>query len=382
MNQKISTLRRITIAFVLIASVVAMGYLCYSQYRQIRINSLINSTEGSDDYLDGHISRDGKWFLSIDFAVRMNDHETNEVTISSIDNPFQKSLFAVDEQVRYQFIMIPLQGTESWSPSGGAFFLAIPSLKSCGDDFIELLFEEDGRWSHSKIVEDPNDERDCYQPVWSEDGTKLAIYPVTHYIENGMTNIRLYNQKGELIQDLDVNVPETRNSVNQLYWNDEDFLIVTAAFYSQFGNQPEPTLIYRFSSSNPEKVQLLAQLPDYYYLIGKDPNSERILLTAYSLDEDFCESIVFNLNSQQIEKTVRLQGACANDHRSPDNRYIVLATGKEENLLLHFWDWTKLEFYDAGEADEVISWQTDMQALLVMNKTENGKVKIEYVKPN
>src|SRR5574338_329557 len=92
MNQKKSKLRIFAIAFVLIASVVAMGYLCYSQYRQIRINSLINSTEGSDDYLDGHISRDGKWFLSIqqagfDMLMGNKDRKENPSNFVVVQHP-------------------------------------------------------------------------------------------------------------------------------------------------------------------------------------------------------------------------------------------------------------------------------------------------------
>lgn len=308
------------------------------------------------------------------------------MTIKSVDFPFLQAsfkypgkLFASPFSYSTPFV------TNSESPNGKAYFLFKFTGRFCLGPDITMVNEEYGVWKGPHYYNGVSGKAkgDCYGMAWSEDGTELALY--ARPIENpdeGDLHVIILNQRAERLREFYVKAQGTEYGLDYLYWNGDEFYLNSANSYAQSEEQ-KPARLYRFYGRHPEQVTHLVDLPRFFQIIGKDPDSGCILLNSFDR-RDTCQTIVFNPDTRKEEKLVEVEGPCFRFSRSQDNRKIALIIkNKDLGMKIYFWDWQALSYRYGGTAIRpYFFWQNDLGGLLLERKDENGRYYFDVVLPD
>jgi hypothetical protein len=339
-------------------------------------------TSGSSDINWKRISNNGQWFihgenLTPGLYKSERDNQRTRITFTSVDYPDIRNEFIVSGDLDFSYQDRYTNDPESNSP-GGEGFLMTKKDKDCLDQDFVVFEENNSHWEGPYYYYgQPSKNYNCYGITWSEDGSQLAVYD--QYI-GGKIHVQIFNKKAELLQQFDIRLPllnknEKGSVANSLYWNGTDFLFWT----SDWTETHNPSRFYSFSSLHPEKINHLVDLPGDYHVIGKEPGSNRLLITSF--DQDNCNTLVFNPDKKQIEKRVTIDTRCRNDERSLDNQRIAVANQKDDGDHLLIWDWGTLTFQDKGVIKRLLSWQSDLQGFLVEKQDNQQKLIFDVIRP-
>ncbi len=342
-------------------------------------------------------SSDGKWILNVEyFRNKYDANATRKLIISSVDIPTKDLSFSLTGDF-YPSIPIFDKGfTNSWSPSGDAFFLSSYENKFCLAGNLVIFSEQNGKWNGPFSIDEslikkplyplPN----CYYMSWSEDGSKLALFTREGEYNSGRLHVLILDHKANLLQEFYIDVPGNKNGIDFLYWNDTDFILLISDFYSRSEAAPperkaKASQLYSFSSLEPEKVAHLIDLPRVYEISGKDPDSNRILLN--SLEWRGCsEYIVYDLGIKQIIKQQKYPAHLTQSARTKDNKKIILGYySKSEKKYFYSWNWDTLEFERldiTSRGGFFTGYSTILNSFIYMEKDQkSGHYSLIRIKP-
>lgn len=389
-------LRRVIILFLLTClAIIGIYYWGYPLYRLARINTVVlPQLESAYGGINSVISPNGKWGIGFqDINNENGEIEGKVLTFTSIDLPGDITNFNIPSDLFYgdYFPGRPWVAI-SWSPSGKSLFLMRSIGKFCNDQHIVMFEENKGKWDGPFYYQKPSDEfGECYNFSWSDDGTELAVNTRSKNREvTNNLNITILNTRAEVLSQFLVNTPSNANGQDFLYWKGTDFIIVNADFLAKYDpdNQERirrATTIYIFSSVEPENVIHVIDLPRFYYLLGRDPISNRILMASYSWNDSSCQYSVINIDRRELEKSGELNGLCTTSRRTLDNNWIFFyafdKTSDKNPALL--WDWSSLTFIEKGMYPDlyILPWQDALRGFLVLKTDSNGDQQFDVIRP-
>jgi hypothetical protein len=342
-------------------------------------------------------SSDGKWILNVEyFGKKYDANATRKLIISSVDIPSRDFSFSLTGDY-YPMISFFRNGfTNSWSPSGDAFFLSSYENKFCLAGNLVIFSKKNGKWNgpfsidESLIKESPYPLQNCYYMSWSEDGSKLALFTREGEYNSGRLHVLILDHKANLLQEFYIDVPGNKNGIDFLYWNDTDFILLISDFYSQSeAADPErkakASQLYSFSSQEPQKVIHLIDLPQVYQISGKDPGSNRVLLSS-NLMRGFGEYIVYDLNEKKIIKQQKFPAFFREGVRTMDNKKIVLDySNRSEKIHFLSWNWNTLKFKEldiTAGGGFFCGYSAELNSFLYMeNDQKTGHYSLIGIKP-
>jgi hypothetical protein len=340
-------------------------------------------TSGSSDINWERISNNGQWFihgenLTPGLYKSERDNQKTRITFKSVDY----------FNTQNEFMVVGDFDFYGFSPDGKSALLEQPEGVRCvNHDFV--LFEEDkGQWDGPYFHRQPDNGNNCYEMQWSEDGSQLAVY--SQFLWD-RSHVMIFDKKAQLLQQFDVHKPnvnsdEKSDTASILFWNGTDYVWVMNQTFTNYTQKAytqqaytQQTQIFAFSSLHPEKITHLLDLPGEYYVIGKEPGSNRLLITSF--EQDNCNTLVFNPDKKQIEKRVTIDTGCYNEKRSSDNQRIAVVNQKDDGDHLLIWDWGTLTFQDKGIIKWLLSWQSDLQGFLVEKQDNQQKLFFDVIYP-
>lgn len=371
----------------------------YPAYHTARFNLLMNKTiqTSSSWPVEKISSSDGKWILNVEyFGNKYDDNATRKLIISSVDIPSKDFLFSLTGDYYPMTSFFRNGFTNSWSPSGDAFFLSSYANKFCLAGNLVIFCEQNGKWNgpysvdKSLIKESPYPLQNCYYMSWSEDGSKLALFTREGEYNSGRLHVLILDHKANLLQEFYIDVPGNRNGIDFLYWNDTDFLLLISDFYSQSEaadaeRKVKASQLYSFSSLEPEKVIHLIDLPRVYQISGKDPDSNRILLSSNKM-RGYGEYIVYDLHEKQIIKKQKFPAFFGEGVRTKDNKKIILDYyNRSEKFHFLSWNWSTLKFKGldiTARGGFFSGYSTMLNSFLYMEKDQkSGHYSLIGIKP-
>jgi hypothetical protein len=334
-----------------------------------RMKTLLQSylIPGDDDTSWDILLKNGQWVvygknLTPELYKSERDDQRTRIVFTSVDHPDIQNEFIVSGDLDFDYQNRYIESPESRSPDGEGFLMSHFKGKFCYDQNFVVFDENNGQWSGPYYYGQPSNDNNCYGINWSEDGSQLAVYD--QYI-GGKIHVMIISKQAKLLQQFDIQLPKSNKGdvVNHFYWRGTDFL----AWTTDGIGKHNPTRIYAFSSLHPEIVSHLVDLAGDYHIIGKEPGSNRLLITSFW---DNCNTLVFNMDKKQIEKQISIGMRCQEDERSSDNHWIAVVNNQGTGFHLLTWDWEALTFQDKGSIKRLNSWQNDLQGFLV-EITEN-----------
>lgn len=295
----------------------------YPIYHLSRINSYKNAVEKEEKIYLGlreKLSKSG-WILkeSENSSVFANIKDI-PVSIENVDLPLFSYRFSIPKEFHLTGINTSYPTASSWSPDGRSLLMVKSGAKFCNDQNFALFHFSNGFWEgpyYSTI--NSKEYGTCYGMVWSEDSTKLAVYSFPGgNIDNSVMNIKIFSTKVELLQDFSIHIIATDNCAIKLYWEKSNFYLTQ---WNPFDKKLTGK-VYKFSNNHPDDVTELLTLPVNSLVINEDPNSNRVLLAKKGKSEG-CELLVFNLDNNQIDKSIYIPSNCGGFEKSPENEIII-----------------------------------------------------------
>jgi hypothetical protein len=350
-----------------------------------RISSILNSYFTRVDKSSREILlKNGQWYV---YGERIkpdtNASEVNKrktrIVFTSIDHPDIQNEFIVSGDFGFSDQNWGIDSPASDSSNGEGFLM--PGFKKdCIDQNFVVVDESNGQWNGPYYYGQPSRGDDCYGITWSEDGSQLAVYD--QYIAGKMSekiHMLIFNKKAELLKQFDIQLLPSNHGfmIKHLSWKGTDFLIWTTD--DNGSGKQILSRFYSFSSLRPEKITHLVDLAGEYFVIGKEPGSNRLLITSFR--QGNYNTLVFNPDKKQIEKKISFDTRCYNDERSSDNQKIAIVNQKDDGNHLLIWNWGTLTFQDKGIIKWLLSWQSDLQGFLVEKQDNQQKLIFDVIRP-
>lgn len=375
------------IIFLMFVELFSMQYLTYRQHQWEHLQSLITAHDtGEDSYYKRLPLPNSKWVLDYEYIeyqnVKPNKNPHSIITFLSTEKENERTSFLIPGKNYIEQSFFIFWSPDSISPNGKSAFLTRYINYECMDKQIIMFSEEEGEWNGPYYFGKSSETGDeCYQMVWSEDGTKLALYTRVFKNKIQILHIILLDNKANLLQEFDVDISLNYSGVDYLYWNDIDFVLLTVDYYSQFESagperRTKSSQLYSFSSLEPEKVVHHLDFPRVYQILGKDPDSNRILLSSYER-EGYSDFIVYDLSERRIIKQQKYPAIFGESTRTMDNDKIILgyqSNSYETNFLS--WNWKTLTFTElSAVADDGLfcGWSNLFKSFFYIETTVNSE---------
>ena len=369
-------------------------YWGYPQYHLAQINKVILPRVNHLGWgVNEVISPNGIWGIETSYN-RNNSNDIVETIIqfSSIDIPFRRFSFSLPDDYQYIETNFGMPWVAvSWSPNGKSIFLIQYINRFCIDQQIVLFNEVNGKWEgpYYYKTQEP-DGSTCYSFSWSDDGTQLAIH--TRSVQNSDPDnlfVTILNTKAEVQQEFSVNSPVNGYGFDYLYWNENKFILINLdpSAHSDQENterQKQATSIYYFTIDEPENVSHVIDLTRYYFVLGWEPVSSRILM-ATNENVAGCKYTVINAESKQVEQNGINDGLCGVSRQSKDNVHIAFLINdpSSKNLHVQIWNWKIMKFIDKGDLANIriLPWQDTLRGFLILREDNNGKKYFDVLRP-
>jgi hypothetical protein len=372
------------ISLLLITFFVFCFYIFYPEiypvYHLSRINSYKNAAEKNNRiywFLRERLSKSGWILQSSENSPTYANAKNVPISIDNVDFPLVSYRFSIPREFHLsEFTSYP--SASSWSPDGRSLLLVKSAAKTCTDQNFAIFHYSNGFWEgpyYSKITS--KEYGNCYGMVWSEDSTKLAVYSFPGgNVDSSLINIKIFSTKAELLQDFSIRITATEDCAIKLYWEMSNFYLTQWDPFNEMltGN------IYKFSSIHPNEVMELLTLPVNSRVINKDSNSNRVLLATKGGSEG-CELLVFNLDNNQIDKSIYFPSSCGGFDKSPDNKLHLFFVNENSKLMVKNWDWKKVGLTDIEEVEDWLGWDQNLKSFILIKKDSNQNLYLDLLAP-